>query len=185
MESEKEMEMQWEETSCLKGQILLRIQEKLKEPSNEKIKEKFPYQTQPQEIYMDEDGKIIFTLNLLEKQLEEGQLYSAVREMQRMINHIYPESIRNHARCMKVPAGMLGWLSFLTGGLSDDNCHIMFLMPVSGKMMLGSYHFSAGLEQEEKENFFRMARSIQVIGTEQEKDTSYGKRVYGQNNSHT
>ncbi len=118
---------------------------------------------------MDEDGKAIFTLNLLEKQLEEGQLSSATREMQRMITHIYPESIKNHARCMKVEAGMTGWFSFATGGLADDNCHIMFLMSVSGKMMLGSYHFPAGQEQEEKEKFFKILRSIQVAETEQDK----------------
>lgn len=162
-------EAEWKEINCLSGQITLRIPELLKEQPYEKVEKRFPYDSKPQEVRMDEDGKTILTLNLLEKQLEEGQLSSAIREMQRMITHIYPESIRNHARCMKMKAGMLGWFSFVTGGLADDNCHIMFLMSVSGKMMLGSYHFPAGQEQEEKENFFKILKSMQVVETGQDK----------------
>lgn len=170
------IEAGWEEVSCLNGRIVLRLPEQLKEQSYEKVEERFPYHSKPQEVRMDEEGKTIFALNLLEKQLEEGQIQTAVREIQRMITHIYPESIRNHARCMKVEAGITGWFSFVTGGLADDNCHIMLLMSVSGKMLLGSYHFPAGQEQEEKENFFKILRSMQIVETGQDK---WRKKLYG------
>lgn len=162
-------EAEWKEINCLGGRIALRIPEQLKEKPYETVEKRFPYDSKPQEVRMDEDGKTILTLNLIGKQLEEEQLSSAAGEMQRMITHIYPESIRNHVRCMKVEAGMVGWFSFVTGGLADDNCHIMFLMSVSGEMMLGSYHFLAGQEQEEKENFFKILRSIQITEIEQDK----------------
>lgn len=163
------IEERWEEISSLNGRIILRLPKQLKEQSYEKVEERFPYQSKPQEIRMDEDGKTIFTLNLLEKQLEEGQIQAAVREIQRIITHIYPESIRNHARCIKVEAGMTGWFSFVTGGLADDNCHIMFIMSVLGQMLFGSYHFPAGQEKEEKENFFEILRSIRITETNQDK----------------
>lgn len=163
------IEERWEEISSLNGRIILRLPKQLKEQSYEKVEARFPYQSKPQEVRMDEDGKTIFTLNLLEKQLEEGQIQAAVREIQRMITHIYPESIRNHARSMKIEAGMTGWFSFVTGGLADDNCHIMFIMSVLGQMMFGSYHFPAGQEKEEKENFFEILRSIRITETNQDK----------------
>lgn len=169
-------EAEWKEVDCLNEQIILRIPEQLKEQPYEKVEERFPYHSKPQEVRMDENGRTIFTLNLLEKQLEEGQIQTAVGEVQRMITHIYPESIRNHAKCLNVEAGMAGWFSFVTGGLADDNCHIMFLMSVSGKMLLGSYHFPAEKEQEEKENFFEILKSMQIVETGQDK---WRKKLYG------
>lgn len=159
----------WEEISSLNGRVILRLPEQLKEQPYEKVEERFPYHSKPQEVRMDEDGKTIFTLNLLEKQLEEGQIQAAVREIQRMITHIYPESIRNCARSMKIEAGMTGWFSFVTGGLADDNYHIMFIMSVLGQMMFGSYHFPAGQEKEEKENILEILRSIRITETNRDK----------------
>lgn len=168
-------EAEWKEINCLSGRIMLRIPKQLIEQSYEKIEKRFPYDSKPQEVRMDEDGNIILTLNLLEKQLEEGQLTSATEEVQRMITRIYPESMRSYVRYMKTEAGMAGWFSFVTGGVADDNCHIMFLMSVSGKMMLGSYHFPVGHEQEEKENFFNILRSMQVIQPE---------KIHGESRAH-
>jgi len=36
-------------------------------------------------------------------------------------------------------------------------------MPVSGKLMLGTFHFPARMEKQEKEKFFTMVKSIQII----------------------
>lgn len=163
MENKKEMEIKWKETSCLDGKLLFQIPEEMKEASDGQIKEKFPFKPKPQEVCMNEEGDKIITFNLLESLLEEAQVLSAAREVQRLINHKVPESIKVHARCMKIPAGMLGWFSFITGGLLDDNYHIMFLMPVSGKLMLGTFHFPARMEKQEKEKFFTMVKSIQII----------------------
>lgn len=156
-------ETKWQEISCLGGQLLVQIPEEIKEASDGRIKEKFPYQPKPQEVRMNEEGDKIITFNLLECLLEESQVLPAIREVQRLINHKIPESIRTHARCMKLPAGMMGWFSFITGGLLDDVYHIMFLIPVSGKLMLGTFHFPARMEKQEKEKFFTMVKSIQII----------------------
>lgn len=159
-------ETKWQEICCLGGQLLVQIPEEIKEAYDERIKEKFPYQPKPQEVRMNEEGDKIITFNLLECLLEESQVLPAIREVQRLINHKIPESIRTHARCMKLPAGMMGWFSFITGGLLDDVYHIMFLIPVSGKLMLGTCHFPAARELQEKENFFSMVESIQIVKKE-------------------
>lgn len=159
-------ETKWLEISCLGSQFLVQIPEEIKEASDGRIKEKFPYQPKPQEVRMDEEGNRMITFNLLENLLEEEQVLPAIREVQRVINHKIPESIRTHARCMKLPAGMMGWFSFITGGLLDDVYHIMFLIPVSGKLMLGTCHFPAAIELQEKENFFTMVKNIQIVKKE-------------------
>ena len=175
MEENKE-EMKWQERSCLKGLICLKLPEYLEKQAEEKESKIFPYLQKPQEIFMDEEGGRIITFNLLDKQLEENQIHAAAGEMQRIINHIYPESIRIHTRYAINTAGVLGWFAFVTGGLTEDHYHIMFLMSLSRQMMLGSYHFPAGQEKEERVNFQGIIQSIQIMEATQE-DT--GKKYVG------
>ena len=166
--------------SCLSGQIEVCVPEELAPPSEEAAARKFPYDLPPQEIYMDDAGKRILTFNLLEKSLDKNQVYSAVREMQRMIGHIYPESIHDHARGIHVRGRIVGWFSFVTGGVEEDSIHIMFVTPLQNKMMLGSYHFPSQNEAEESENFRKLIRSISVKEeTQEESEHRYaGRRIW-------
>ena len=86
-----------------------------------------------------------------------------------MIGHLYPESIRRCARCTRTQEEIAGWFSFVTGGLAEDRIHILFILPMNGKMMLGSYHFPEGDEAEETEVFLKIIRNIVVKKKTQEK----------------
>ncbi len=140
----------WQEIHCLEEQVLLKLPKDWKKPEKEVIAKKFPYNSKPQEIYMDLDGRKMITFNLLENQLRETQVYPAIREMERLINHLYPESIRKTARLFKVNAGVSGRFLFITGGMEYDTAHCMFILPVNEKMMLGSYHFPLENREEEE-----------------------------------
>lgn len=151
-----------EHSDSSEGLLSLKIPEELEAAFDEKVSEKFPYELRPQEVYMNEKGKKIFTLNLLENRLEDKQVHVAVREIQRMIAHIYPESIQIQARILKIAAGTAGWFSFVTGGIPEDICHIMFILPVMNRMMLGSYHFPIDQEREERKVFLKLLNSIRI-----------------------
>lgn len=142
--------------------MCLMLPEDWKSPSEELTKKKFPYQQKPQEIFVNPEESRILTLNMLEKPLHEKQVYPAILEIQRMINHIYPESIRERARILKTGAGIIGWFSFVTGGLKSDDCHSMFVIPVDGRMMFGSYHFPIEELEEERTFFLNIMKSIEI-----------------------
>ncbi len=134
-------ENKWQEINCLEEQILLKLPQGWKKPREEVITKRFPYSSKPQEIFTDLDERKIITFNLLDKQLHDEQIYPAIREIQRLISRLYPESIRKEARLFKVNAGISGGFTFITGGMKYDTVHCMFILPVNEKMMLGSYHF--------------------------------------------
>lgn len=152
----------WRGKSCLGRRMQIALPEDLKEPSAELLEKRFPYEQKPQEVYMNSDGRKIITFNLLEKRLKENQIYAAVGEIQKMINHIYPESIRERTRSINTGSGRIGWFSYITGGVAEDNYHIMFLLPIDEKMMFGSYHFPLGQLEDEKKTFLDIITSIEV-----------------------
>lgn len=165
---ENKEEREWKTICCLEEQIKVRIPGELVIPPEVAVKKKFPYDRRPQEIYMDSEGKRILTFSMPGKSLGEKQVHGAVREIQRMMGHLYPESIWQQAAVMKAEGGAAGWFSFVTGGLEEDCFHILFLMSLAGKMLLGSYHFPAQNVKEENEKGRKLIKSISVYQENQE-----------------
>lgn len=152
--------MNWKETLCLDEKIYLILPDDWIRPSEETVAKKFPYRQKPQEIFASLDTHCILTFNLLEKPLQEKQVYPAILEIQRVIGHIYPESVLESSTLFQAKTGKAGYFSFITGGMECNNCHYMFVLPIDGKMMLGSYHFPESQTREESPVFFEVLNSI-------------------------
>ncbi len=98
------MENEWQRISCLGDQISLMLPSGWTRPSDEVTEKKFPYHSKPQEIFADDSISRLMTFNMLEKQLQNQQVYPAIREIQKVIVHMYPESVREPAR--KIASGI-------------------------------------------------------------------------------
>lgn len=155
--------LEWEAISCFENRIELKLPKEWRKPTKKEAYQCFPYDLKPQEIFVcQEKGKIV-TINLLEKQLKKEQVYPAISEMQRTILHVYPESVQQSAKKIVTKAGTAGWFSFETGGLKHDNYHIMFILSVLEKMVMGSYHFPKKDVKNEIKFFLQLLRGIKVI----------------------
>lgn len=155
-------ENEWQRISCLGDQISLMLPSGWTRPSDEVTEKKFPYHSKPQEIFADDSISRLMTFNMLEKQLQNQQVYPAIREIQKVIVHMYPESVREPARKIVSGIGEAAYFSYITGGVKEDNGHIMFVIPVHEKMLLGSYHFPAAQLDGEREVFLEILQSMQI-----------------------
>ena len=124
--------------------------------------ERFPITPRPQEVYSNPNGDSIITFNLLNKPLQEMQVYPAIREMQRVINHAYPESTRIRPKQIQTEAGSIGWFAFVTGGIKEDSIHCMFILSVEDNMMFGSYHFPAEEMATDRRILVEILKSIRL-----------------------
>lgn len=168
--------MKWKEITCLEEQVGLKLPEDWSRLSNEMVAKKFPYRRKPQEIYVSPDTCHIITLNIFGKTLHENQIYPAIKEIKRLISQMYPESIQESPRLFETKTGMAGYFSFVTGGIEYSNLHYMFVIPIGGRMMMGSSHFPETLIKEEQMIFLEVLKSIQeVVDTEEEKADKYGE----------
>ena len=146
---EKGKEAGWKEISCLEEKLILTVPGNWERIAAERVNRLFPYVHQPQEVMGDGEEEKLFTLNLLSKGLEEGQVNGAIREIQRAIQRVHPESCRQGIKRRRLKAGVAGWFSFSTGGEEREKLHYLFILSFQGEMLLGSYHFPAKEEPEE------------------------------------
>ncbi|MDE6925471.1 MAG: hypothetical protein K2O97_07540 [Acetatifactor sp.] len=168
---------------CLQGQIYIELPRSWSRLPDEAAAEKFPYRAKPQEVYGDPEADRLLTLNLLEKPLQEKQVYPAICEMQRLISHLYPESIRDTARLIKSGESTAGYFLFITGGIDHDTCHAMFLRPIHERMMMGGYHFPTGQTIENKAAFLGILKSVHTDTEEGAVQHNGQNRIRGQNDT--
>lgn len=161
MDADKD-EMEWQEIECLNGQVFIRVPVNWKQPSEKRMVKKFSYGARPQEIYGDFEEGAVLTLNLFDRVLSEEQVYPAIREIQRLIGHLYPESVKVTAREIRTDAGKAGWFAFVTGGIKADTIHYMFVMPADEKMLFGSYHSPQERECEDRRIFLEIMKRIGI-----------------------
>lgn len=155
--------MDWMELSCLDKRIGLKLPGEWRKPTEKEIFQYFPYQLKPQEVFVCQQEAVkIITMNLLEKELSTKQVYPAIKEIQKMVCNVYPESLQQPAKKIITGLGAAGWFSFETGGITNDGYHIMFVLSAYENMLLGSYHFPKKDVQEEKKFFLDVLRGIQL-----------------------
>lgn len=171
-------ETEWQEVHILEDLICMKIPADWVKPPEEWIRKRFSSKRPPQEIFMTPTGECILTCNLLKKRLEEKQVETALMEIQKQIEHVYPESIRERVSTFKTVSGVGKCFSFVTGGINGDSYHYMFLVSVNGNMMFGSCHFPAERVHGEKQVFREIGRSMEVIKKEKEKKMGYGRSIW-------
>lgn len=130
--------------------------------AEELIKQKFPYIAKPEYVFSDEQNNQIITFSLLQKELRSEQIESAIREIQRMIAHRYPRNIRDYACCLDRIGVNTGYFSFLTGGIPNGEYHIVFVMAVRDRMMLGTYHCNADYEKQAKNVVLKILKTTKL-----------------------
>lgn len=167
--------MEWKEIVCLDEKVSLKLPGGWNRPPSEILEKLFPYRQKPQEIYASPNTDHIITLNIMEKKLQEKQIYPAILEMQRLIGHMYPESIQDPPTVIRTEAGKAGYFSYITGGIECDNYHYMFVLPIRGKMMMGSSHFSKGQFEKERPILLDVLKSIKVNNNVEGKSGRHGE----------
>lgn len=154
----------WRELSLFEDRINISIPEEFSRPPEEIVEQKFPYDSRPREIYGNENGSRIMTFELSDQELSEGEVRAAAFAVQKLVGHMYPESVEKQAAEVQTPAGKAGWFYYVTGGINGEQGHILFVLPLDGRMLLGGFHFSAEMERIEEKLFLEMLERMERSG---------------------
>lgn len=165
---ESKEDIGWQEMTCLEEKIFFKMPQDWERAGDEIIAHKFPYAIKPQETFTNPEDDRFLTWNLLDKPLQETQVYPAIREIQKLINHIYPECILKPAGQIQAETWTAGYFVFVTGGIQYDVAHCMFILPVREKMMLGSYHFPIEKMADDMQVFMEILKSIQIAAEDED-----------------
>lgn len=155
---------EWRELSLFEDRIKISVPKDFDRPKEEVVEQKFPYDSRPREIYGDEKVSRLITFELSDQELSEGEVSAAAFAVQKLVLHMYPESVEKQAVEAETPAGKAGWFYYVTGGIKGEQGHILFVLAVDGRMLLGGFHFPAEMERIEEELFLEMLGRMEIPG---------------------
>ena len=118
-------------------QLLANIPDSFQDMEPDKIGLMYPYEERPQIILEDKETDRVCTFSLLERQeLPEGQIECAVYEMMEVVRSLYPSSILEKPQFTE--SRCCGWFSYKMANVEGELYQRMYILRVSGCMMLGT-----------------------------------------------
>ena len=148
------MEMVYEKVKLFRKQMEILIPEGFKDMPDYVAKKKYPSKHRPPVILMDKNNMVNFTFHLMEgfvKSMKQVYVNAKFQELQ------YGE--RNDG-------GKIAWLAYETMAIDADIFNIMFITPLEGKLLYGSFNCILGMQDEWEEIAMYCIRTITKVEEE-------------------
>lgn len=146
------MEAKYEKVKLFRNQMEIFLPEGFRDMPDYLAKRKYPSKHRPPVILMDKNNIANFTFQLTEAALAEHQIKKAVEE--------FAKSIKQVCRSAKVQEPLYGerndgtkiaWFLYENMAADADIFNIIFLTPLKGKLMSGSFNCILEMRKEWEE----------------------------------
>lgn len=101
---------------------------------------KYPAEQRPQIIKMNEDGSINVTLSLYPEKLKKEDVPDCIAALKAVINRMNPANLFFELKTEQNEALTVGYFDYKSNALDSDLYNIMFVTPIAGNTMLGTFN---------------------------------------------
>ena len=155
------MEMVYEKIKLFRKQMEILIPEGFKDMPDYVAKKKYPSKHRPPVILMDKNNMVNFTFHLMDMALAEGQLKKAAEGFVKSMKQVYV-----NAKFQELQYGERN--AYETMAIDADIFNIMFITPLEGKLLYGSFNCILGMQDEWEEIAMYCIRTITKVEEEQQ-----------------
>ena len=132
-------------------------------------KKKYPSKHRPPVILMDKNNMVNFTFHLMDMALAEGQLKKAAEGFVKSMKQVYVNAKFQELQYgERNDGGKIAWLAYETMAIDADIFNIMFITPLEGKLLYGSFNCILGMQDEWEEIAMYCIRTITKVEEEQQ-----------------
>lgn len=125
---------------------------------------KYPSVNRPKLIYTSYDTKATFTFNISPVPMLSTQTKDAAEQFKQLLKKLYPLNEFSSIKEEQLKENCLSWFSYRGHAIDDRTFDIMYVTPVAGQCMIGTFNCVAALENQWKEVVIAMMRSIETPG---------------------
>lgn len=125
---------------------------------------KYPSDNRPKLIYTSYDTKSTFTFNIAPVPLASEQTKDAAEQFRKLLKKLYPMNEFSLVSEEQLKGNCLSWFSYRGHAIDDRTFDIMYVTPVVGQCMIGTFNCVATIENQWKEVVIAMMRSIETSG---------------------
>ena len=163
------MEMVYEKVKLFRKQMEILIPEGFKDMPDYVAKKKYPSKHRPPVILMDKNNMVYFTFHLMDMALAEGQLKKAAEGFVKSMKQVYVNAKFQELQYgERNDGGKIAWLAYETMAIDADIFNIMFITPLEGKLLYGSFNCILGMQDEWEEFAMYCIRTITKVEEEQQ-----------------
>ena len=118
----------------------MRIPESFTDMPLEIARIKYPAEQRPKIIKMNEDGSINITLGLYPEMLKKEAVQECIDTLQTVIERMNPANRFFEKQVLVEEQLTVGYFDYKSNALDSDLYNIMFVTPIAGKTMLGTFN---------------------------------------------
>ena len=119
----------------------------------------------PQIIYANEDRSLFCTYSIYDQILDDEAVFVAATKVKQLIQKSVPSKILTDVQLITADNKKQGWFETLLLSGGSRQVFLMYVMPVLGKFMLGTFVYPRG-DHLTKRICVRIMMSLQAVGFE-------------------
>ena len=117
--------------------------------------------------YVAKKNMVNFTFHLMDMALAEGQLKKAAEGFVKSMKQVYVNAKFQELQYgERNDGGKIAWLAYETMAIDADIFNIMFITPLEGKLLYGSFNCILGMQDEWEEIAMYCIRTIKKVEEE-------------------
>lgn len=136
------------EKKALDGAVSIKLPSNFTRMDKELIKQKYPSEKAPKEVYTDPTGAVNFAFKYSEDKLSDADLPKFREFMVRLIGRQYPKATWHQKDIRKINGKMGLVLELTTQAIDTDVRNLMLVISVKGRLLVVSFNVTKELEKQ-------------------------------------
>ena len=128
------------ETQLFDGRMQVMLPQSFQDMPSGLARLKYPMEQRPQVIRTNERTDINFTFSLLDQPLENSQVKPLRDTLKKALRRARPDMRFMEDGLRETQERTTGWFEFISNGIDGKLYNIMYLTPVSGRLMQGLFN---------------------------------------------
>lgn len=156
------MKTKYEKVKLFRNRMEIVLPEGFKDMPDYLAKRKYPSKHRPPVIMMDKNNIVNFTFNLTDAVLAENQIKKAAEGFAKSIKQVCRSAkIQELQYGERSDGNKIAWLPYENMAVDADIFNIMFLTPLDGKLLSGSFNCILEVQKEWEGTAMYCIRSIE------------------------
>jgi hypothetical protein len=154
---------EFEDAVFFDGKMAMKLPREFTDMPKDLAKLKYPAEQRPQIIKSNQDGSINITVSIYPQKLKQEEILECISGIKAVIERMNPANIFFDLKVEENEALTVGYFDFKSNAIDSDLYNIMFVTPIAGNAMLGTFNCRLSEREDWKEVVLQMIMSIKDL----------------------
>lgn len=169
--------MKFEERDFFENKMRMFVPKEFFEMPLEFAKIKYPSEQRPKLILTSASLSVNLCLSMFDQPIQKNQVQQAITGYQLLIRRVNPANLFFEEKVETSASVAIGWFDYKSYALDNQLYNLMFVAPIGGKLMLGSFNCSYNEFDDWKCSVLQMLHSITDLTLERRPFQKFNSKI--------